>query len=281
MNNGRKAKDRRTMYLLWQRKNQHYSLFFVFLPLCVVGLLLAGFVGHVPDSFGAQEMPSPSDHGQHEKGHLQMVVPGQWEGSAEGIAFSEFNHALAGLMAMLVGLSELRLAVGWQGLAWSRWLLPGSLLGFGVFLMIWSDHDAWPIGSLTLQETLSGNDPEMLQHKFYALFCFAMGTVELLRRLGTLKKWFWGAILPGLTLVAGVMLFIHMHGPHPAGHQIQVHHNIMGTLALAGGCAWFAAELIHKPSGANSVSSNRSVLKILWALFVVAIGVQLFLYSES
>lgn len=37
------------------------------------------------------------------------------------------------------------------------------------------------------------------------------------------------------------MLFLHMHGPHPAGHQMQIHHNVMGTLPLAGGLVWFAA----------------------------------------
>ena len=140
----------------------------------------------VTESMATPEMPLSSEQGQHDMEHSHEMIPGQWEGSPEGIAFSEFNHALAGLMALMVGLPELRLAVGWQGWAWSRWLLPGSLLGFGVFLMVWSDHDAWPIGSLTLSETLSGKDPEMLQHKLFSLFCLVMGTVELLRRVGVL-----------------------------------------------------------------------------------------------
>jgi hypothetical protein len=97
----------------------------------------------------------------------------------------------------------------------------------------------------------------------------------------------WGiglgaALLPGFALIGGGMLFLHMHGPHPAAHQIQIHHNVMGTLALAGGLAWFAGEWFHRPLGAVSQSiSSNAILKIVWAILVIAIGVQLLFYSET
>jgi putative copper resistance protein D len=186
------------------------------------------------------------------------------------------------MAVILVGLSEWRTALGWQVLAWSRWLLPASLLGAGIFLLIWSDHLAWPIGSWTLAETLSGKDPEMLQHKIFGILALAVGTVEWFLRTGKLSHLFWRALLPGFALVGGLMLFIHMHGPHPAGHHIQVHHHVMGTLALAGGLAWFAGEFVPQTHLSPRTSAQlRSALKITWALFVVTIGVQLLFYSES
>lgn len=221
-----------------------------------------------------------------EKGHAHghVMAPGQWEGSAEGIAYSEFNHALAGISVIFVGLTELRGAMGWTALAWSRWLLPIALVGSGIFLLIWSDHEAWPIGSWTLVETLSGKGPEMLQHKIFGILALGVGMVEWLRRVGKLGHWFWSALLPSFALIGGGMLFLHMHGPHPGGHQIQIHHNVMGSLALAGGLAWFAGEWRQRPGQATGLLhayESRPILKILWAVAVIIIGVQLLFYSES
>jgi putative copper resistance protein D len=237
----------------------------------------------LPHACAEQNMMTEGEHqNHHDHHHVSAPQAGQWEGSPDGIAYSEFNHALAGMGVILVGLSEWRTAMGWQALAWVRWLLPASLIGSGIFLLIWSDHEAWPIGSWTLTETLSGKDPEMLQHKIFGILALGVGTVEWFLRAKNFFHLYWRALLPGFALVGGLMLFMHMHGPHPAGHHIQMHHNIMGTLALAGGLAWFAGEWMHKaPLSRRTSPQPRSILKILWALFVVTIGVQLLFYSES
>ncbi|NKB81224.1 MAG: hypothetical protein GKS05_04910 [Nitrospirales bacterium] len=73
---------------------------------------------------------------------MEQALPVQWEGSPEGIAYSEFNHALAGVAVILIGLAELRTGLAFHTLAWVRFLLPLGMLGFGSYLLVWSDHDA-------------------------------------------------------------------------------------------------------------------------------------------
>lgn len=56
--------------------------------------------GHSP---GHDVVPSSHDH------HGASV--GGWEGSAQGVAYSEFNHHLAGLFVLLMGCVELSQAL--------------------------------------------------------------------------------------------------------------------------------------------------------------------------
>ncbi|MCW5797755.1 MAG: hypothetical protein KIT40_04595 [Nitrospira sp.] len=226
-------------------------------------------------------MAEPADHGHstaaedHGHHHEQSSSGPQWEGSREGIAYSEFNHHLAGVFLVLIGLSELRQALGWPVLAWTRFLLPGALGVAGVFLLIWSDHDSWPIGSMTFAQTFFGTDPEVLQHKTYGVLAFAVGTIEFLRRLGWFDHAVWTVPLPIFAVVGGLMLFAHSHGDHPAAEKIALHHVMMGTMAITAG----SSKLI---SGwrQRQLATERSYWELIWASLVLVIGVQLLFYSE-
>lgn len=216
---------------------------------------------------------SVEEHGHH---HGQSSSSGpQWEGSREGIAYSEFNHHLAGVFLLLIGLSELRQALGWPLLAWTRFLLPGALAVAGVLLLIWSDHDAWPIGSMTFAQTFLGTDPEVLQHKTYGVLAMSVGTIEFLRRLGWFAHAVWTVPLPIFAIVGGLMLFAHSHGDHPAADKIALHHLMMGTMAITAG----SSKLI---SGwrQRQLETERSYWELIWASLVLVIGAQLLFYSE-
>ncbi len=79
-----------------------------------------------------------------------------WEGSLKGMAYSNFNHHLAGIFIILIGLSEIRNGVAAWVLAWTRFLLPVFMVSIGVFLLIWSDHEGWPFGSTLSQAFFTG-----------------------------------------------------------------------------------------------------------------------------
>ncbi len=221
-----------------------------------------------------------ADHGYavlaDEHGHHHVAAAGEhWEGSLQGIAYSEFNHHLAGVFLLLIGLSEVRQAFGWPALSWTRFLLPGALAVGGVFLLIWSDHDSWPIGSMTFAQTFFGGDQEILQHKTYGVLAFVVGAVEFLRRLGWFSHAAWMVPLPLFAIVGGLMLFSHAHGDHPGAQKIALHHALMGTMAITAG----SSKLV---SGwrARQLATERSYWELLWASLVLIIGLQLLIYSE-
>jgi putative copper resistance protein D len=209
--------------------------------------------------------PAPHQHGA-------PAAAGQWDGSSEGVAYSEFNHHLAGVFVLLIGLSELRGGLGVTMLAWSRFLLPFAMLGAGGFLMIWSDHDAWPIGSLSFAQTFFSDDFETVQHKLYAILLVSVGAIEFLRRTGKVTHMAWGMPLPVFALVGGVMLFLHSHGTHPAAHKIAIHHAVMGTTALVAG-------LCKVTAGAKR-QEGRSPWGLAWSALVLLIGIELLVYTE-
>jgi hypothetical protein len=235
----------------------------------------------------AQPIHTPDAHGQeshhHDAAHGSAAVTG-WEGSAEGKAYSEFNHHLAGVFVILIGLSELRGALGIiPSFAWTRLLLPVFMLAVGTYLMIWSDHDAWPIGSLTFTETFFAGEWETVQHKLIGILLLLISGIEWLRRTASLHHLWWRIPLPVFAVISGLSLFVHTHGEHPAAHNIAFHHAIMGVMALTAG----SSKLISARSQTDAAkdidargAAPRSRWERIWAILVLLIGVQLLIYAE-
>lgn len=145
----------------------------------------------------------------------------------------------------------------------------------GTYLLIWSDHEAWPIGSLTFVQTFSGQDPEMFQHKFYGVFSSVAAVSETFRRM----DWVWNPIgaAPLLILSQGgaLLLFVHSHGDHPAGNMIARHHMLLAGVGL--GAAISNAMAVW----ASSMSSQMiNKWEVAWAGCVIIMGLQLLVYTE-
>ena len=215
-------------------------------------------------------------HGSAEHGHEHHVLApaqGSWEGSEVGIAYSEQNHHFSGWMVILMGLAEVSQVVRLSSIAWARLLLPAAMTATGIFLLVWSDHEAWPIGSLGFAETFFGQDPEIVQHKIYGLLALFVGSVELLRRFGRVEHKAWSIPLPLMAIVGGLMLFGHSHGVHPSAHKIAIHHNVMGGLAIMAGSSKLLSGLVRPAS-----ESGSSKWEWLWPALLLLIGAQLVFY---
>ena len=245
------------------------SLTHLFCRMALVGLLTI-----TPALAQHSTLLHDSSHGAHE-GHDGEGLADAWEGSPEGIAYSERNHHIAGFMVVLMGLAELSHVLRLPSLRWARLLLPSALIAAGVFLFVWSDHDGWPIGSLSLVETWSGRDHEILQHKIYGILALGVGSVELFRRLGRMGKKAWASPLPLMAIVGGLMLFGHSHGVHPSAQKIAMHHAIMGMMAVTAGSSKLVSTWVGGPQRAGSTNWEW-----VWASLILLIGVQLLIYSE-
>ena len=246
------------------------------LTIVLCGMALIGLLTAEPAS-AQHSAPLPHD-GQHAAslgGHDHAASADAWEGSAKGIAFSERNHHIAGFMVLLMGLAELSHVLRLSSLRWARLLLPSALLFAGLFVMIWSDHEAWPIGSLSFSDTFSGVDAEILQHKVYGILALGVGSVELFRRLGRIGHKAWASPLPLMAIVGGLMLFGHSHGFHPSAEKIAMHHAIMGTMAVTAG----SSKLLSAWVGPTERSSSTR-WEWVWVSLILLIGAQLLIYAE-
>lgn len=248
-------------------------------PIRAIGwaFFLLTLVFSIPAESVLTQQGEPSHETAHDHGVSSSQPAGpQWEGSLEGIAFSDRNHHVAGILVLLIGLTELREALAITLLAWLRFLLPAAMLSAGSLLMVWSDHDAWPIGSLNLTETFSGTDHEILQHKIYGILSLTVGLIELLRRAGLLHHTFWNVPLPAFAVIGGLMLFLHRHGIHPSTQAIALNHAVMGTMAIVAG----SCKLISARAASPSNPAGLSRWKLTWVGFILLIGLQLLFYSE-
>ena len=249
--------------------------------LVVIWLWTLLLAGPVPaDAPPAMHQSSQDQQATHSAAHDHPgMAGGGWEGSAAGKAYSERNHHLAGVFVLLIGLSELRQGLALTILAWTRYLLPVSMFLAGGFLTVWSDHEAWPIGSLTFAQTFFGGDPEIFQHKSYGLMLLGVGTIELLRRTGRVRQALWMIPLPAFAIIGGLMLFLHSHGAHPAAQKIALNHAIMGIMAVSAGSSKLVSGWTG-PRTAPASAPSPSRWEIVWACFILLIGMQLLLYSE-
>ena len=203
---------------------------------------------------------------------LPPAEAGSWEAWKADTAFSTFNHNFSGWLVILMGFAMSAPAV-WGGGQRRKlnFLWAAVALGLAAFILYRSDPEQWPYGVRTLAETLG--DREAVEHKLSGLIILAMGVVEWLRVRGTLSHWVWGMIFPWLAITGGTILLFHLHAVsnfNYLGRNNQPHITEGITAILAG---------VTYLLGAWGIMRQRW-WRLVPALLVVAVGVQLVLYLE-
>ncbi len=194
--------------------------------------------------------------------------------NAADIAWSEYNHHWAGLFVLLVGGLAL---LSQAGVRWARhW--PLAMLGLAGFLLIRSDPEVWPVGTVGLWESL--RDVEVLQHRVFVLLLVVFALFEWSVRTGRLRglkldQRRAALVFPLLTAAGGALLLTHSHAISNVKDQllIELTHT---PLALAGIGAGWARWLELRLTGRGA-----RIAGWVWPVCFLVCGAVLLVYREA
>ncbi len=187
----------------------------------------------------------------------------------EEYQWSEYNHHVAGLFVLAMGL--LALVERSRLFRWARhW--PLLFLGLAAFLFVRNDPRAWPLGPAGFWQTMAL--PDVLQHRVALLLIVALAAFEWAVRTARLAARRWAHVFPLLCGAGGALLLTHSHALFnlKAEFLTEVTHAPLGVLGVfVGAGRWLELRL---PSPENRLPAR------LWAAGFVLIGLLLLFYRE-
>ena len=227
--------------------------------------------------------PAAEDPSMHAAHHHDMSMPDDATNPAVQAKLladkkeSEFNHHLAGFFVALGAafiLSQTAIKRRWRP---AQYVWPSSFLLSGLFVMVWSDTELWPFGNRQWLERLH-NDPEVLQHKIFAVLLLSLGAIEWLRVKGTLQGTWSALVFPFLAIAGSVLLLFHQHagGMHGPNHmelmaRIQTEHWTYAMVGLGIGLSKGMAEV---------TTPAQKIFAKIWPLLMLGLGILLTFYRE-
>jgi putative copper resistance protein D len=203
----------------------------------------------------------------------QAYVPGEGilpPRNAADIAWSEYNHHLAGLLVLMIGLMALLDRTGRA--PWARnWPLLFLLLGG--FLWIKADPEVWPLGDVGFWASL--RDPEVVQHRLFVLLIAGFAVFEWRVRTERIRHPRAALVFPLVIALGAALLLTHSHALSNIKEQLLIELSHV-PLALAGMTAGAARWLELRLDGPAS-----RVAGWVWPAAFVVVGVILLLYREA
>lgn len=214
----------------------------------------------------ARPMPAPSAEAPAVAATV-IVAPR----NAEDIAWSEYNHHIAGLFVLAMGF--LALLEHWPRAAPVARHWPLLMLGLAGFLFLRADEAVWPLGDLGLVESL--RDPEIAQHRIFLALVVAFGLFEWRVRTNKVRMPWAPLAFPLITGLGGALLLAHSHALADVKQEflIEVTHTplaLVGVSAAAG--RWLEIRL---PDRAGRICG------LLWPMAFMLAGLMLLVYREA
>jgi putative copper resistance protein D len=206
----------------------------------------------------------------------QAYVPGEGllpPRNAADIAWSEYNHHLAGLLVLAIGLLALLDRTGKAPLApWARnWPLLFLLLGG--FLWFKADPEVWPLGDVGFWASL--RDPEVVQHRIFVVLIAGFAIFEWRVRTGRIRHARAALVFPLIIALGAALLLTHSHALSNLKAQllIELSHVPLALAGMTAGAARWLELRLDRP--------GSRIAGWVWPPAFLVVGVILLLYREA
>ena len=191
--------------------------------------------------------------------------------TAEDVAWSEYNHHWAGVFVLAIGLLALIERI-WR-VRWARaW--PLGFAALAVFLLIRSDPEAWPMGSISFWASF--REPEVAQHRIFMVMITVFAFFEWGVRAGWTRNRRAALVLPVLCAAAGAILLTHSHALGNVKEELLIEYT-HAPLALLGVAAGWSRWLEVRLPG--TVAASRA--SWIWPIAFAGVGILLIVYREA
>ena len=190
---------------------------------------------------------------------------------AEDIAWSEYNHHWAGIFVLAIGVLALV-----ERIFHARWARSWPLLfaGLAVFLLIRSDPEAWPMGSISFWASF--REPEVGQHRIFMALITIFAFFEWGVRTGRTRAPRAALVLPLLCALGGAILLTHSHALGNVKEELLIEYT-HAPLALLGVAAGWSRWLEVRLPGTDAARRASWI----WPTAFTLVGVLLILYREA
>ena len=224
-------------------------------------------------AFYEEQKTLADEKAENKPATLQAYVPGAGvplPRNAQDIAWSEYNHHMAGAIVLVMGILVLLEKTGKA--PWARhW--PLLLIVLAGFLFLRSEAEGWPTGSLTLAESL--RDPEFIQHKTFMVLMTGFAGFEWSVRNQVMRNGWAKYVFPLICALGGMMLLTHSHSIANVKDLLLLEMTHMPLAVFAIWSGWTRWLELRLADGRAKVIAGW-----LWPTFFCLTALTLLLYRE-
>jgi copper resistance protein D len=188
------------------------------------------------------------------------------------IAWSEYNHAWAGVIVFFMGL--LALLSRNKYFPWAK-IWPLMFLGLAVFLFLRADPENWPLGPNGFWASF--READVLQHRAAVILIIVFALFQWAVETNRVKSHAAALVFPGVCAIGGIVLLTHTHAVTNIKQEMlaELSHTPLAIFGIIAGWArWLELRLPQE-------NNARKYLAWVWPVCFVFVGLILMDYHEA